>query len=89
MEQIALRLQKTDGWTRIGSQPDARKPPEVVIRAFDGPVLAATGTTEKAPDGEPVLVPPGEGRRLAGFHIFARPAPPEGPRLITHRGLVS
>ena len=89
MESVALRVQKTDGWTRIGSKPDAKKPLDVVIRAFEGPVLVATGADEKAPAGEPVLVPDGEGRRLIGRHFFVRPAPPLGPRLISHRGLPS
>lgn len=87
MEAIALRLQKTDGWTCIGGKEDAKKPLDVVIRAFEGPVLAATGSSDKAPDREPVLVPRGQGRRLVGRHFFVRPAPPVGPRLITHRGL--
>ena len=56
MESVALRVQKTDGWTRIGSKPDAKKPIDVVVRAFEGPVLVATGTDEKEPDREPVLV---------------------------------
>ena len=89
MEPIALRVQKTDGWTHIGSKPDAKKPLDVVVRAFEGPVLVATGRDEKSPDREPVLVPDGEGRRLDGHHFFVRPAPPLGPRLIAHRGLVS
>ena len=89
MESIALRVQKTDGWTRIGSRPDAKKPLDVVIRTFEGPVLVATGSEEKEPDREPVLVPDGEGRRLVGRHFFVRPAPPLGPRLISHRGLES
>ena len=89
MESVALRVQKTDGWTRIGSKPDAKKPLDVVVRAFEGPVLIATGSEDKEPDREPVLVPDGEGRRLVGRHFFVRPAPPVGPRLISHRGLDS
>lgn len=88
MEQQALRVRKTDGWTYLGGKPDARKEPEVVLRAMEGDVLFATGGAETAPDGEPVLVVQGEGRRLAGRHFFVRPAPPEGPRLVVHRGLV-
>ena len=87
MEQVALRLRKTDGWTYLGGRPDARKEPEVVVRAMEGAVLFATGPDENAPDGDPVLVPEGEGRRLTGRHFFLRPAPPEGPRLVLHRGL--
>ena len=89
MESFALRVQKTDGWTRIGGNPDAKKPLDVVVRAFEGPVLVATGSEEKGPDREPVLVPEGEGRRLVGRQFFVRPAPPVGPRLISHRGLES
>ena len=60
MESVALRVQKTDGWTCIGSRPDAKKPLDVVVRAFEGPVLVAPGSEDKAPDREPVLVPAGE-----------------------------
>ena len=88
MEQHALRLRKLDGWTYLGGKSDAKKPLEVVVRAFDGDVLYATGESERAPEGEPVRVPAGEGRRLEGRHFFVRPAPPESPRLISHRGLV-
>lgn len=87
MEQVALRLPATDAWTLIGSRPDAKKPLEVVVRAVDGPLLAATGTSDDAPDAEGVLVPVGEGRRLTGRHFFVKAAPPVGPRLLTHRGL--
>jgi len=88
MKQVAFRLRKTDGWTYLGGKPDARKEPEVVIRAVEGNVLFATGSNETAPDGDPVIVPEGEGRRLTGRHFFLRPAPPVGPRLVVHRGLV-
>lgn len=87
MEQVAMRLRKTDGWTYLGGKPDARKEPSVVIRAIEGDVRFTTGSAEDAPDGEEVLVPEGEGRRLTGRHFFLRPAPPEGPRLVLHRGL--
>jgi hypothetical protein len=87
MEQVALRLRKTDGWTYLGGRADARKPLEVVLRAFEGSVLGATGEGEKAPDQEPVLIPEGEGRRLTGHHFFARPAPPASSCLLSYRGL--
>ena len=87
MDAFAVRLRKTDGWTYLGGKPDAKKEPEVVVRAFESDVLFATGTDDKAPDGEPVEVPMGEGRRLAGRHFFVRPARPDRPALITHRGL--
>ncbi|MHC5009688.1 MAG: hypothetical protein ACYTG6_01925 [Planctomycetota bacterium] len=84
---MALRLHKLDGWTYLGGKPDAKKPLEVVIRAFDGDVLAAVGAKEDAPDAEPLRVPCGEGRRVSGRHFFVRPAPPEVPCLISYRGI--
>jgi hypothetical protein len=87
MEQVALRLRKTDGWTLLGGDPEAKKPIEVILRSFERPVLFATGASETAPDSEPVVVPPGEGRRLEGRWFFARPAPPEAPCLVSYRGL--
>jgi hypothetical protein len=86
VEQVAVRIAPEDGWTRLGGPPP-EKPVEVVIRAFDGPVLCATGTGPAAPDSEPRLLPPGEGLRLEGRHFFVRPAPPEGGRLVSYRGL--
>jgi hypothetical protein len=87
MEQVALRLQRTDGWTLLASDPEAKKPAELVVRAFERPVLCATGSDANAPDGEPVVVPAGEGRRLTGRFFFARPAPPEEPCLVSYRGV--
>ena len=87
MEQIAYRLDGSDEWTHLGGKTGAKKPLELVVRAFDGDVLAATGTDESAPDQEAVRVPHGEGRRLVGHHFFVRPAPPAGPRLISYRGI--
>ena len=87
MEQIARRLDDVDAWAYLGGKADAKKPLEVVVRAFDGDVLAVAGSTPDAPDGEPVLVPRGEGRRVVGLHFFVRPAEPVGPRLITYRGI--
>jgi hypothetical protein len=86
VEQVALRIQKTDGWTYLGGEPAAAKPLEVVIRAFEGSCLAAAGARPEGPDGEPVLVPAGEGRRLEGRCFFVRPAPPGGPVLVSYRG---
>lgn len=88
MESIALRVRKLDGWTYLGGKPEARKEPEVIVRAMEGPVLFVTGEDDRTAGGQAVLVPEGEGRRLVGRHFFVRPAPPEGPRLIVHRGLV-
>jgi hypothetical protein len=87
MEQVALRLQRTDGWTYLGGDAEAKKPLEVVVRAFEGAVLAATGSGPNAPDADPVTVPEGEGRRLVGRHFFVRPAGGDGSRLISYRGL--
>ncbi len=88
MEQMALRLRKTDGWTYLGGRPDARKEPSVVVRAIEGGVRFATGPDEKAPDGEGIVVPEGEGRRLTGRHFFVRPESASRPALLVHRGLV-
>jgi hypothetical protein len=87
MEQVALRLVKTDGWTLLGGRADARKPLEVILRAFERPVLFAAGSAAEAPEGTPVEVPVGEGRRLEGRFFFARPAPPVAPCLVSYRGL--
>lgn len=88
MDAYALRLRKMDGWTYLGGRPESKKPPEVVVRAFAGDILFATGSHEDGPDTDPVRVPEGEGRRLTGSHFFVRPAPPERPAMLTHRGLV-
>lgn len=87
MEQVAIRIQKTDGWTYVGGDAEAKKPIEVVIRAFEGNVLTAIGEGESTPTSEPVAVPEGEGRRLVGRHFFVRPAPPERACLISFRGM--
>jgi hypothetical protein len=87
MEQVALRLTKPDAWTLLGGDPEAKKPPEVVVRSFDGPIHVATGKTDRMPDTEPVLVPPGQGRRLTGRWFFARPAGAHGACRISYRGL--
>jgi hypothetical protein len=87
VEQVALRIQPTGSWTYLGHAPDPAKPVEVVIRAFDGAALAATGTGPHQPDGTPIEVPEGEGRRLEGTHFFARPAGDGGPCLLSYRGI--
>ena len=86
MEQVARQLGAEDAWPYRGGNAKARKPLSVVVRAFDGDVLLATGETDAAPDGEGTRVPRGQGRRLEGRHFFARPASPVGPRLVTYRG---
>ena len=72
MDQVALRLDGTGGWVYLGGKPDAKKPLEVVVRAFDADVEFATGSGSDAPDGEPLVVPAQEGRRLEGLHFFVR-----------------
>lgn len=74
MEQVALRLEGNAGWTYLGGSDEARKPLEVILRAFDCDVEFAIGEGEGVPTGEPVTVPVGEGRRLQGKHFFARAA---------------
>jgi hypothetical protein len=86
MEQVALRLTNTQDWTLLGGNPEAKKPVEVVVRSFDVPVHVATGSTNRAPDVEPIVVPAGEGRRLTGRWFFARPVAPGGPCRISFRG---
>ncbi len=72
MDQIALRLDGTGDWRHLGGKSEAKKPLEVVLRAFDVDVDFATGSGSEAPDSEPLHVPAGEGRRLAGLHFFVR-----------------
>lgn len=87
MEQVALRLDDAAGWTYLGGNANARKPLEVVLRAFDREVRFRVGSASDAPDGEEVAIPFGEGRRLAGLHFFARPAAPGAPCRISYRGI--
>jgi hypothetical protein len=74
MEAWTTTLGGGDDWTRLGSTPE-KGPVEVIVRAFDGPVLVATGATPARPDAAPVEVPPGEGRRVTGLHVFAKASP--------------
>ncbi len=86
MDQVALRLAEASDWTYLGGNAEAKKPLEVIVRAFEGNVLFATGSGPDQPDGEPVDVPVGEGRRLSGKHFFARPRDPGGC-LLSYRGV--
>ena len=90
MEQYVLRLDEAGQWTHLGSTPEDKKDDsEVVIRTFDGEIEGATGSGPGAPDGDPVRVPPGEGRRLIGRHFFVRlPEGAAGPCRVSHRGLI-
>ena len=87
MEATSRRLPVGEAWTYLGGQPDAKEPIDLVVRAFEAPVLVAVGMNDRAPDSEPVLVPLGEGRRLCGSHFFARPLEALRPAIVTVRGL--
>jgi hypothetical protein len=87
MDHVALRLPGTRSWTWLGGDDGARKPREVVLRAFDRAVEFAVGSSREAPGGTPVLVPVGEGRRLAGTHFFARPVEAGASCRVSVRGI--
>lgn len=87
MDQVALRLAPSSAWTYLGGDDDAKKPLEVVVRAFEGDLLFATGADAQAPGDAPVEVPAGEGRRLAGTHFFVRPKDEAAGCLLTYRGI--
>lgn len=86
MEAFAITLKPDEGWHHLGSTPE-KAPVEVVLRAFDGAVAFATGSTARTADGPPVTVAAGEGARLSGLHFFAKPAGPGGPCRIVVRGV--
>jgi len=88
MEQYVVRLTDLTGWTYLGGNDEAKKPIELVVRAFEHDVLGAVGDGPSAPSSEPVVVPLGQGRRLEGKHFFVKPAPPARACLISHRGLL-
>ena len=85
-EAYALTLPPVDSWRLLGSTPE-NEPVEVIVRAFDLPVLFAVGKSPSRPDGEPATVAPGEGVRLTGLHFFAKPARAGEPCRILVRGL--
>ena len=87
MEQIAIRLTQRESWTYLAGDNDAKKDLEVVVRAFDRDAMARTGTSRNDPDGEEVLIPVGQGRRLIGKHFFAKPAGNHDRCLISYRGV--
>lgn len=89
MEQYVINLTDGSNWTHLGSwEGDAKTPEaEVIVRPYDAAILFATGSGEGAPDGEPLEVPQGEGRRLVGKHFFVRLAG-SGPTRVYHRGLL-
>lgn len=87
MEATVVRLSSGERWSYLCGQSGAKEPIDLVVRAFEGPALCAVGDAERGPDSEPILVPVGQGRRLCGFHFYARPADPTRSSLITYRGL--
>jgi hypothetical protein len=90
MEQYVVRLDQAGQWVLLGSTPEDKKDDsEVVVRSFDIAIEGATGSGPGAPDGDPVPVPAGEGRRLVGRHFFVRlPADATGSCRVSHRGLI-
>jgi hypothetical protein len=86
MEAVEIHLPAGDRWTYLCGQADAKKPADVVVRAFERAVLCAVGEGERGPDAEPILVPSGEGRRLVGRHFYGRPADPAQGGVLTVRG---
>jgi hypothetical protein len=86
MEQVALNLARSSGWTYLGGDAEARKDLELVVRAFDQDVEIVLGEDSSTPGSGVVRVPAGEGRRLVGRHFFAR-ATRDGACRISRRGL--
>jgi hypothetical protein len=86
MEAWTVTLKPGDGWHHLGSTPE-KAPVEVVLRAFDGSVQFATGSTARTADGPPVTVASGDGARLSGLHFFARAAAVGGPVRVVVRGV--
>ena len=88
METVARRLTDNSTWTYLGGDAEAKEAPECVLRAFEASATLAAGDTDQQPDETTAIeVPPGEGRRLAGRHFFARPTPPVTSCLIAVRGV--
>jgi len=84
MDHVALRLDGTGTWVRLAGASEAKKPVEVVVRAFDAPVRFAAGDGTDGPRDQGVEVPAGEGRRLSGLAFFVRA---NTACRITYRGL--
>ncbi len=87
MDHVALRLSGSPTWRYLGGNAEAKKPLEVVVRAFDRAIEFAVGEDEQAPAGDAIAVPAGEGRRLEGRHFFVRPAAEGAPCRISYRGI--
>ena len=85
-EAWSVTLEPGEDWRFLGSTPE-KGAVECVLRAFDGPVLFATGATARTPDGETITVESGGGGRLSGFHFFAKAASPGARRRILVRGV--
>lgn len=87
MEQIARRLAPSKTWTYIGGVKAEAQPVELVLRAFEGDLLAATGEEAGAPGTEITRIRVGGGARLTGRHFFVRPAGERDGCLFSFRGL--
>lgn len=85
-EAWTLTLPAGADWRLLGSTPE-KDAVEVVVRSFDADVLVATGATAARPDAPPVTVKAGFGGRVAGLHVFARPASAGAPCRILVRGV--
>lgn len=86
MEAVAIRLGQDERWTYLTGHGASKEPVDLVVRAFDADVLVAVGDAERGPDSEPVRVPAGQGRRLCGWHFFARPLDVQRPARVVYRG---
>lgn len=87
MEAVAVTLAAGDRWTFLCGVSAGEKPTDVVVRAFEVPALVAIGEGARGPESEPVLVPAGQGRRVMGMNVYARPADPTRPGRVTYRGV--
>ena len=85
-EAFTVTLPNGADWRLVGSTPE-KDAVEVVVRSFDGDVLVATGATPARPDSVPTTVPRGAGGRVAGLHVFVKPAGAGGACRILVRGV--
>jgi hypothetical protein len=85
-EGWAAVLKPGEDWRHVGGAPES-EPVEAIVRAFDLPVLFATGPTPRGPDAKPVVVGAGEGARLTGLHFFVKPATAGGDCRVLVRGV--
>ncbi|MDA1193933.1 MAG: hypothetical protein O2894_02000 [Planctomycetota bacterium] len=87
MDAVALTLAGTPAWTYLGGDDQAKKPLEVIVRAFDREVDFAIGAGAEGPGQDASRIPPGEGRRLEGRHFYVRPTVAGAPCRISYRGV--